>query len=33
VMVAVDKLVRIRHWFVIVDELTDESGLVTRETL
>jgi hypothetical protein len=32
-MVAVDKLARIRHWFVIVDKLTDESGLVTREIL
>jgi hypothetical protein len=32
-MVAVDKLARIRRRFVIVDKLTDESGLVTREIL
>jgi hypothetical protein len=32
-MVAVDKLARIRHWFVILDKLTDESSLVTPQDL
>ena len=29
--VVVDTPARIRHWFAIVDELTDETGLVTCE--
>jgi PII-like signaling protein len=31
--VVVDTPARIRRWFGIVDELTDESGLVTCETV
>jgi PII-like signaling protein len=31
--VVVDTPARIRRWFAIVDELTDESGLVTCETV
>jgi hypothetical protein len=32
-MVVVNTLARDPHWFAIADELTDESGLVTREIL
>jgi PII-like signaling protein len=33
VTVVVDEPARIRRWFAIVDELTDETGLVTCETV